>query len=78
MPRSSATRNAPSSNCCRSLSPEHREVLALRELEEMSYRDIATLTRLPIGTVMSRLARARTALKELWLTQTQGEPRVVR
>jgi RNA polymerase sigma factor (sigma-70 family) len=60
------------------LSPEHREVLALRELEEMSYRDIATLTRLPIGTVMSRLARARAALKELWLTQTQGEPGVVR
>jgi DNA-directed RNA polymerase specialized sigma24 family protein len=44
----------------------------------MSYRDIATLTRLPIGTVMSRLARARAALKELWLTQTQGEPGVVR
>jgi RNA polymerase sigma-70 factor (ECF subfamily) len=60
------------------LSPEHREVLALRELEEMSYRDIATLTSLPIGTVMSRLARARAALKELWLEQTEGEPRVVR
>ena len=41
------------------LSEEHREVLSLRELEEMSYREIATVTRLPIGTVMSRLARAR-------------------
>jgi RNA polymerase sigma-70 factor (ECF subfamily) len=60
------------------LSPEHREVLALRELEEMSYRDIATLTSLPIGTVMSRLARARAALKEVWLKQTEGEPGVVR
>jgi RNA polymerase sigma-70 factor, ECF subfamily len=55
------------------LSEEHREVLALRELEEMSYREIAAVTRLPIGTVMSRLARARAALKELWLTQAQGE-----
>jgi RNA polymerase sigma factor (sigma-70 family) len=56
------------------LSEEHREVLALRELEEMSYREIAAVTRLPIGTVMSRLARARAALKELWLTEAQGEP----
>jgi RNA polymerase sigma factor (sigma-70 family) len=60
------------------LSEEHREVLSLRELEEMSYREIATVTRLPIGTVMSRLARARAALKELWLTEAQGEPSGVR
>jgi RNA polymerase sigma factor (sigma-70 family) len=60
------------------LSQEHREVLALREVEEMSYREIAALTRLPIGTVMSRLARARAALKELWLQRAQGEPSGVR
>ena len=60
------------------LSPEHREVLALRELEEMSYREIASFTSLPIGTVMSRLARARGALKELWLKETEGAPGVVR
>jgi RNA polymerase sigma factor (sigma-70 family) len=54
------------------LSQEHREVLALREIEEMSYRDIAALTGLPVGTVMSRLARARSALKQLWLAQTEG------
>lgn len=60
------------------LSPEHREVLSLRELEEMSYRDIASVTSLPIGTVMSRLARARGALKELWLREAQGEPGVLR
>lgn len=36
-----------------------RETLVLRELEELSYRDIAEVTRVPIGTVMSRLARAR-------------------
>ena len=49
------------------LSPEFREVLVLRELEELSYRDIAAITGVPIGTVMSRLARARAALKTQWL-----------
>lgn len=38
---------------------EFREVLIMRELEELSYREIADLTALPMGTVMSRLARAR-------------------
>jgi RNA polymerase sigma factor (sigma-70 family) len=60
-------------NLLSGLSQEHREVLALRELEEMSYREIATVTGLPIGTVMSRLARARSALKELWLKSAEGE-----
>jgi RNA polymerase sigma factor (sigma-70 family) len=39
-----------------------REALVLRELQEMSYRDIAEITAAPIGTVMSRLARARRML----------------
>ena len=39
-----------------------REVLILRELEEMSYRQIARIVDIPMGTVMSRLARARTLL----------------
>jgi RNA polymerase sigma-70 factor, ECF subfamily len=60
------------------LAPEHREVLLLRELEELSYREIAHVTQLPIGTVMSRLARARAALRVRWLERTQGEPRAVR
>ena len=46
------------------LPNEFREVLLLREMEEMSYREIADATGAPIGTVMSRLARARTMLKE--------------
>ena len=46
----------------RALPPAHREVLILREQEEMSYRDIAEITGMPIGTVMSRLARARATL----------------
>jgi RNA polymerase sigma-70 factor, ECF subfamily len=60
------------------LGPEHREVLLLREMEDLSYREIAAVTQLPIGTVMSRLARARTALKASWLKDCAGEPRAVR
>ena len=47
------------------LPAEHREVLVLREFEDMSYGDIACVLAIPIGTVMSRLARARTALKDI-------------
>jgi RNA polymerase sigma-70 factor (ECF subfamily) len=48
------------------LLPEpFRETLVLRELEEMSYKDIASITQVPTGTVMSRLARARDMLSEL-------------
>ena len=46
------------------LPDDFREVLILRELEDMSYREIAEITKSPIGTVMSRLARARTQLRE--------------
>jgi len=46
------------------LAPEFREVLILREMEDLSYREIAEITGTPIGTVMSRLARARTQLRE--------------
>lgn len=46
------------------LPDEFREVVVLRELEEMSYRDIAVTTGAPIGTVMSRLARGRALLRE--------------
>ena len=45
------------------LPEEFREVVILRELEEMSYREIAAATGAPIGTVMSRLARGRALLK---------------
>ena len=51
------------------LPGEMREVLILREMEDMSYREIADVTGTPIGTVMSRLARARALLKEKWLAE---------
>ncbi len=54
------------------LPEEFRAVLILREMEDMSYRDIAQATGTPIGTVMSRLARARALLKEKWLSDVEG------
>jgi RNA polymerase sigma-70 factor (ECF subfamily) len=43
-----------------------REVLVLRDIEDMSYKEIAEVTGVPIGTVMSRLARARKMLSAAW------------
>jgi RNA polymerase sigma-70 factor (ECF subfamily) len=55
------------------LAPAHREVLVLREIEAMSYREIAELTGVPIGTVMSRLNRARGELRKIVLRlMTEG------
>lgn len=45
------------------LAPLHREVVVLREMEGFSYREIADVVGVPIGTVMSRLSRARSDLK---------------
>jgi RNA polymerase sigma-70 factor (ECF subfamily) len=47
------------------LGPDEREVLMLREYEQLSYAEIASLQRVPINTVRSRLFRARLALKEM-------------
>ena len=46
----------------RELPADFREVIVLRELEGLSYKEIAAVARIPIGTVMSRLARARERL----------------
>lgn len=46
-----------------SLPREFREVLVLREIEDCSYREIADILAVPVGTVMSRLARARAQLR---------------
>ncbi len=50
--------------CIAGLPSEYREVVVLRELEEMSYKEIAEAITAPVGTVMSRLARARARLQE--------------
>lgn len=56
-----------------------RETLVLREMEELSYKEIAALTGTPIGTVMSRLARARAMLADLLLPKVEdGREREVR
>jgi RNA polymerase sigma-70 factor (ECF subfamily) len=47
------------------LSDEHQAVLALRVVQDLSYEEIATTLRIPPGTVMSRLSRARAELKKL-------------
>ena len=47
------------------LAPNHREVLVLRELEGMSYKEIADITGMPAGTVMSSLSRARDRLRQV-------------
>ncbi len=56
---------------------EFREVMVMRELEELSYKEIAIIADLPIGTVMSRLARGRKRLHSLLATrmglETKGE-----
>jgi RNA polymerase sigma factor (sigma-70 family) len=48
-----------------SLRLEYREVVVLRELEELSYKEIAAIVGIPMGTVMSRLGRARQQLAAL-------------
>ena len=52
---------------------ELREVLVLRELEELSYREIASIARIPMGTVMSRLSRGRQQLQQVLLSPSNGQ-----
>ena len=60
------------------LPEEQRTVLMLREIEEMDYAQIAAVTNVPIGTVMSRLARSRAALRSRWLSEAEESPRAMR
>ena len=55
------------------LSPNFREVLILRELEGMSYREIADITGVPAGTVMSSLWRARSHLRQILIDLSNGD-----
>ncbi len=56
------------------LPVEFREVLVLRELEGLSYKEVAEVAQLPIGTVMSRLSRARTRLRRGLQERLRGGP----
>jgi RNA polymerase sigma factor (sigma-70 family) len=47
------------------LPTEYREVLVLRELEQLSYREIANIAGIPLGIVMSRISRARQQLQRV-------------
>jgi RNA polymerase sigma-70 factor (ECF subfamily) len=65
-PEASALQRASASEvrtAIEQLPAEFRECLVLREMDEMSYRDIAQITGVPVGTVMSRLSRARQQLR---------------
>jgi len=55
------------------LPTNFREILVLREFEELSYQEIADVIGVPIGTVMSRLARARSTLKSVLVDAECGE-----
>jgi RNA polymerase sigma factor (sigma-70 family) len=55
------------------LTPDLREVIVLRELEQLSYKEIAAVADIPLGTVMSRLARGRQQLHDQLQQTTQAE-----
>jgi len=55
------------------LSPEYREILVLREMEQLSYREIGNIAGIPLGTVMSRLSRARQRLEQVLLDCLERE-----
>ena len=56
----------------RALSPPLREVIVLREFEDLGYAEIAKIVAVPIGTVMSRLSRARDKLRSVLSQSTLG------
>lgn len=53
--------------CIETLPRDYREVLVLREMEELSYKEISVIVGVPLGTVMSRLARGRDLLHQRML-----------
>ena len=53
------------------LAEPFRETLVLREIHDLSYREIADIVGAPVGTVMSRLARARAMLRSAWMAEEE-------
>ncbi len=60
--------------CIEVLPAEYREVVVMREIQELSYKQIAEITCVPVGTVMSRLSRGRKRLEECVTRQSGGRP----
>ena len=57
------------------LPPLFREVIVLREIEQLSYAEIASVTGVPSGTIMSRLSRARAQLQQILKTENNKDAR---
>ena len=55
------------------LAEPFRETFVLREIQNLSYREIAEVAEVPVGTVMSRLARARAMLRSAWLAEEEQQ-----
>jgi RNA polymerase sigma factor (sigma-70 family) len=77
-PETAILRQRDSETVCALLAalPEpYREAIVLRDINDLSYREIAEVVGAPIGTVMSRLGRARGMLREAWL-KSEHEPEI--
>lgn len=53
------------------LSPELRLTLVLREMEQLSYEEVADMMKVPVGTVRSRLHTARERFRDLWIKENK-------
>ena len=79
-PQAVAARNAERrqiNEAIASLPAAYRDVLVLREIEDLSYSDIARIAGIPVGTVMSRLARARGVLRQMLTPAAAPKLRIV-
>jgi RNA polymerase sigma-70 factor (ECF subfamily) len=56
------------------LPQPYREAIVLREVNDLSYHEIAEVAGIPVGTVMSRLARARSMLRAAWINAEGSTP----
>lgn len=77
-PERSALQQATSEDVRRAIEQlplEFREVILMREIEELSYKEIAAITQAPLGTVMSRLSRGRSMLRHLIVKERGLEAR---
>jgi RNA polymerase sigma-70 factor (ECF subfamily) len=72
-PESALQRDELVRNAFTDLHPEHREILVLREMEKFSYSEIAATMDVPLGSVVSRLNRARTRFQQNLAAQVDAE-----